>query len=1421
MINTLFQKWQEKIAQSPHTDALTLFQKKDLLIKLIQVLFSPKKEIYYTLPEIINLTESNCLDYRAFTNALFLLRDTLIYHSRNLSISSSELHQALDTLEEIILKVGAYFSHLRADLNSSYYRNIHSINAESIKGNIIHLDEEFRIEKTNSALLNNFGYEKQEVLGKPLHILFSESSKTIIQNALIQLKKNLRFQLDLEVEASKKNGQRFQALLKISRINIYGVPPKFIAYIKDNTYIHETKSMLNLLSMALESVGEGIIILEPNEQGNILYVNAAMEKMSGFARHQLLGRPFKILRDSSATDELEKDIIKVSLSKGWKGEITNRHKNNHIYLVNLHTQPVKDEYGNVVAIVGIERDITKQKAREDQIIHLKQFVERIINNLPHFVIVTDMSLNIQFWNQFLENESKLKAESVIGKSIFEVFPSLTRLHFDIAAKNTIKTGEFFSKKFYADLFNNGDRYYQLILTPISTDQGIQLLWTILDITKEEILKIRITWQNARLKFLENFSQILNTSLDLRTIFQKLTNELRKILPHKTLSFLIPYNIEKLQFNLFFFSADGIDSFPENYAIDLSEDTSYQELIQKKEPQVHNYYSLEDKLQQFEEEPEYTENIHQLIRIPVCFEKEILGILNIGHEEANYFKQMDIDFLQQIASHLAIAIKNSSYFNLIELQNKKLNIINNILNFPQISSSIDKIYNEAANGFSEILKSELILLYNSRDGNNWNLIVATGNYEHIPATFCLSLDSLKKKSIFWNRFNPFSPDINDFIEFKNYPSGLFIWEISSSHGYFGLWALNNRILDQIEATFILSLVQDIFKQMMIAIDHIDLFEKVKQAESEWKITFDSVNIGLAAIDKDFRILRANKTFLKLYDVNIQQIIGKNFIELFGEYLNFDSNDFSQIHKKKLTEFREEYYDRRINKKLALKFYPHFDAAEDFQGGVFTLQDVTKQREQEAQIRFLSKFPETNPNIVICTDMNGQIKYINPTARRFMQEFNLSEENLQDLLPGNIQMIIENFNKQKVSHLELEYKFKDRVFEYFIYRTMDGNQFYFYGIDITDKVELHRQLLQTENIRAVGEMAAGVAHDFNNLLATILGRTQLLLLKNYDQKIKDELKVIEKAALDGSEIVRRLQEATREKRDENFQTVDLTEIIRESIIFSASKLKINNQLKGKHIKMHTDLQDNVLVKGNRVELKEVFTNILLNAYDAMIDGGDLFVKCKNDDNLAHIVIRDTGIGMSEEVKNKIFNPFFTTKGERGTGLGLSIVYRTITSYGGHIKVESEINKGTTFTITLPLSDEPVDSEQKKKIEIEVNNGNLKLLIVDDEPELLYTMAEILRLKFKSVDIADSGKSALAKIEKQTFDVILTDLGMPEMSGWELAQQIKNIQPNSRVILVTGWGDQAKEELKHHPYVDEILSKPYELQNLIEKINKFSQS
>ncbi|HFE63024.1 MAG TPA: response regulator, partial [Caldithrix sp.] len=298
--------------------------------------------------------------------------------------------------------------------------------------------------------------------------------------------------------------------------------------------------------------------------------------------------------------------------------------------------------------------------------------------------------------------------------------------------------------------------------------------------------------------------------------------------------------------------------------------------------------------------------------------------------------------------------------------------------------------------------------------------------------------------------------------------------------------------------------------------------------------------------------------------------------------------------------------------------------------------------------------------------------------------------------------------------------------------------------------------------------------------------------------------------------------REQRDRNYQPLDVNKLIQESIIFSANKLKVSTQLKGKKVHLHSNLDKDLITKGNPVELKEVFTNLLLNAYDAMPNGGDLYISgSKTSDGNIQIVIRDTGTGMSEEIKNKIFNPFFTTKGEKGTGLGLSIVYNTITAHGGHIKLDSELNKGSTFTILLPSTKEEIDQKSAPIEQLQENFGRLRLLIVDDEPELLDTMAEILRLKFQSVEIADSGQSALKKIGSARFDVVLTDLGMPEMSGWELAEKVKEKSPKSHVILVTGWGDQAREELKHHPHVDEILAKPYDLNDLINKINKISQN
>ncbi len=1417
MIEQIFNLWQRRVIQTNYQDSLPIFQQRNLFLKMLDALFSSSREIYYLLPEIIDIAERHCTDYMNFIQTLFVLRDIINEQQQTLKENHLDPELAKTLLQEVILKVGSYFSHLRMDLNIR--RNqVTSFESEKIEANILHLNNNFIIEKTNSTLLPQFGYHKKEVIGKPIHFLFSASSQTLLKKSLAQLKNNLRFKIDLEIEAQNKHGRRFQALLKISRTNIYQVPPTYVAYIQDNTYIHETKSMLNLMSMALESVGEGIVLLEPKEEGNILYVNEAIENMSGYHRHQLLGKPFHVLRDFHSDGALENDIIRKSLQNGWHGELINKHKNGHDYIVDLHTQPVKDEYGNTVAIVGIERDITQQKAHQAQILHLKQFVEHIINNLPHFVFVTDKSLNIKFWNQSLEEKLKIPASQAINRPTFEVLPQLRRFHLDVASKSVLLTGEMFSKKVLTDLAGSEEGYYQIFITPIETASERQLLWTILDITKEELLKVQITWQNARLKFLENFSQILNSSLDIRSIFHRFTAELKDVLPFNSLVFLLPYNLEKLQFNLFYRFFGETEDFPHNDIIDLHQCDKYHQLSLSMEASVENINSIPADSMEVIKQMHGEVPLGQITFLPIHFEKELLGVLQIGHEEQNFLRKNDLEFLQQVASHLAISLKNSFYFNLIELQNKKLFIVNSIFNVPQNLNGIPLIYQNALEGISELLVSEDNAIYFSENGKNWRRIAGSLQKSILPVEIDFPIEQLEKNSHFWDVFTPSLLEISNSEIKEKFSSGLFVYN-PASQGYYAILSVNLHILNQINVNVISTILQDILKQMILAIDQIQLFDRIRTTEQQWETTFNTVEIGLAIVDEQFHIVQTNKAFSNLFRPYTDNFIGQTCEATFCPFSSTPDCCLKRLPDIKNHLYEKEYTDPLTGRTVVRTFYPIFNAQKLFKGGVFLIYDVTEKRSQEEKIRFLSKFPETNPNLVISLNQDGEVVYINPSTRKILDKMNIPEEKIYQLLPDHLHEYIQKYRDKKELYLELEKEFRNRVFHFLVYRPSSEDYYYLYGNEITERVELQRQLLQTERIRAIGEMAAGVAHDFNNLLATILGRTQLLLLKTDNPQMKNELKVIEKAAIDGGQIVKRMQEVTRERRVKNYEPLDLNELIKESIILTANKLKISTQLKGFQVQLRTDFQDNLVVKGNPVELKEVFTNLLLNAYDALPNGGEIYISSRKiSDNQAQIIFRDTGIGMPEEVRQKIFNPFFTTKGDKGTGLGLSIAYRTISSHGGNIQVESEVGAGTTFTIVLPLTSENIKKKRSREKITQEKVGEIQLLIVDDEPELLETMAEILRLKFKSVEIAPSGNVALEKIDQQKFDVILTDLGMPEMSGWELARLIKKRLPESRVILVTGWGDQAREELKHHPYVDDVLPKPYELKDLIQKISRF---
>ena len=231
----------------------------------------------------------------------------------------------------------------------------------------------------------------------------------------------------------------------------------------------------------------------------------------------------------------------------------------------------------------------------------------------------------------------------------------------------------------------------------------------------------------------------------------------------------------------------------------------------------------------------------------------------------------------------------------------------------------------------------------------------------------------------------------------------------------------------------------------------------------------------------------------------------------------------------------------------------------------------------------------------------------------------------------------------------------------------------------------QLVRTEKLRALGEMASGVAHDFNNLLASILGRAQLLLERVQDVKLRQWLKVIERAAMDGARTVRRLQDFTGIRRDQPAVDVDLNQVVQQVLETTESAWRQDRRRSGgAEIEVVTDLAEGLPpVAGDPAELREAFTNLVLNAVDAMPKGGTLTLRTRAADGQVEVEVRDTGTGIPEHIREKIFDPFFTTKGPKGTGLGLSMAYGILQRHNGRITVESEEGHGTIFRLLFPAA------------------------------------------------------------------------------------------------------------------------------------------
>jgi signal transduction histidine kinase len=413
--------------------------------------------------------------------------------------------------------------------------------------------------------------------------------------------------------------------------------------------------------------------------------------------------------------------------------------------------------------------------------------------------------------------------------------------------------------------------------------------------------------------------------------------------------------------------------------------------------------------------------------------------------------------------------------------------------------------------------------------------------------------------------------------------------------------------------------------------------------------------------------------------------------------------------------------------------------------------------------------------------------------------------------------------------------------------------------------HERIVRTEKARVLGRMAGGLAHELNNIFAIILGKSRLLLARAHEETLREGLEMLEEAAWRGADVVQRLT-ALSAPAGETSERLDVRALVEDVIAQTAPRWKDEALARGGPIELSTDLEGAPLIEGNGPALREALANLVLNAVDAMPRGGRLGVAARARDGGVQITVEDTGDGIPEDAQGRVFDPFFTTRLAERMGLGLTVAQAVVTRHGGRIDISSERGAGTRVVVWLPgaarpapLPPEdaasagsrgeahegreevrgvahadrrpapeiagtttPVGEEKPGGVPQGLPQSALRdgpaggeaatILVLEDEDPVRALLVEALTQAGHKVETAADGSSGLSKLEAGHFDVVLTDLALPQRSGLAVARAVKRRSPGTPVVLITGWGHLLDPERLREHGVDLMLVKPFRVERVV---------
>ena len=1191
------------------------------------------------------------------------------------------------------------------------------------------------------------------------------------------------------------------------------------------------------------------IIYTHDLQGNFTSLNRSGERITGYTREETMKMN---VADVIAPEylNLAREMIRQKSSQKVSTvyEIDIISKQGRRIRLEVSTRLIFRE-GRPVGVQGIARDLTERKHSEEALRESQAFFNSFMDNSPAVAFMKDAEGRYVYVNKPFEKVFGQKLSFLKGRTSFDWLPPISAAD---THGDDLKVLEGGHPQESIESLPAGDgtmRHWLVFKFPTIDSAGRRYISGVgVDITERRRAEEALGQQAQREAMSHRISQAIRCSLDSHEIYRTAVRELGSYLEVDRCSLYMRNARLRCATNVAEYHVEGVQpaasDFPlahlqtlitalDHTGVLVFQDAAHDQRI------TDLYNNILSKA-----------NVKSIMYVAIRVGDDVPAAFALSTtKQVRRWSEADIDLAKAIADQTGIAIRQAELYQKAESTSTREALVNRLTMLIRASLSLPEVLSTATRELGRSLSASRVHLFLSNSEEFGSPL----EHEYLAP----DVASIKQFQINYDdpigrrlssssrpliiedalNYDDQSTALSDYVRAQaeklavrsqiNYP-------IIVKEKFRGVLCIHqsDRVRRWTEDE--LSLVEAIAERLAVSIAQAELFEMVARGKTEWETTFDAMSDGIFIFDRAGELKRVNRAGAAMEAPHPRLLLGRQCCAI----LRTSEEDEACVVENALETKRSvtiEITPTRLKRPLLVSVEPVLDESGNAVGVVCTARDLSDLRKVQAVARehqsLLNNILESARESIYAVDPEGRFKWCNSATLK-----GLGYQRSDFIGRSMLEMVYEGDREHVKEKLDVALNGSPQTYEmrYFAHDgrlryarvdasplVVDGRTTGVLGIarDITEQKEERERAARADKLRALGQLASGVAHDFNNSLAAILGRAQLLRRQIDEPALVRNLDIIQTAAEDAAATVRRIQTFARKSPVKEFELVDVPSLLNDAIEITRTRWQNEARIRGLEYEVKLDAEKGHRTYGSASELREVFVNLIVNAVDAMPKGGKLSITCRCADGQLKLKFSDNGMGMPDDVRQKIFEPFFSTKGAHGTGLGLSVSYSIIERHAGSISVISEPGKGTTFMIDLPAA---VADESVAEVEtISSDIPTLRILVVDDELPVRETLAEMLVAVRHKVELAGSGQEALQKMRQHTFDFVFTDLAMPEMDGWETARSIRKGWPDVKIVLVTGYGPTTTPPLGEEHLVDAIIGKPFDFSQVGSTLNALTKS